>query len=25
MNQMGSHILLDPRVVALLDAIYASI
>ena len=24
MNQMGSHILLDPRVVALLDALYAS-
>jgi CubicO group peptidase (beta-lactamase class C family) len=25
MNQMGSHILLDPRVMALLDALYASI
>ncbi len=25
MNQMGSHILLDPRVVALLDALYASL
>ena len=24
MNQMGSHILLDPRVVALLDALYAA-
>jgi CubicO group peptidase (beta-lactamase class C family) len=25
MNQMGTHILLDPRVMALLDALYASI